>query len=262
MTRQIIPGGDGQEEPEEPQADAQPDDFQTEPMIAWERVVAGVLGAVAGGAGGAAVFVTDNQAGSAALALIGAAFLFVAVQGTPVIRLGAGSNSLELGRRRQRRAIQAAEAEREHGNFDAASGIIEGARIADPEIEELPEYRALWYEDRVAKALMGLGAKVTRLRVDQRFDMLAQTASESVAVVVKFREDGPLGSQDVAMADYVTQTATVGGVLVVTNAALSGEIEQHNASRPPGTRPVEVVTWNDDRDNRLLARTLARTARR
>ncbi|WP_406106800.1 hypothetical protein [Micromonospora globbae] len=261
MTRDDAVHDDEQEDEEVPQYAASPSDHHpAEPMIVWERITAGVAGVAAGGAGGAAVFLTDNQAGSAALALVGAAFLFVAVQGTPIIRIGAGSNSLELERRKQRlkRAVERAEKEE---NLDAAYGIIEGARIAEPEIEELPEYQALMYEDRIATALTGLGAKVTRLRVDQWFDMLAQTASGSAAVVVKFRERGPLGLKDLERADYATQRATVGGVLVVTNAPLSGEVEQYNASRAPGDRPIEAVTWNDVRDNGLLARALARTAR-
>ncbi|MBG6068914.1 hypothetical protein [Micromonospora ureilytica] len=259
MTQEDATNANEQEAEMPPHAEP-PGDNPPDPMIAWERIAAGVAGLAAGGAGGAAVFITDNQAGSAALALVGAAFLFVAVQGTPLIRIGAGSNSLELERRRQRlkRAVERAEKE---GNVDAAYGIIEGARIAEPEIEELPEYQALMYEDYLATALTGLGARVARLRVDQWFDMLAQTASGSAAVVVKYREHGPLGLKDLERADYATQRARVGGVLVVTNAPLSGEVEQYNASRSPDDRPIEAVTWNDARDNGLLARALARTAR-
>jgi hypothetical protein len=57
-------------------------------MRTWERLLAGIVGAAAGAAGTYTVFETSNQAGSAALIVVGAAFLLVGVQGTRLIRLG------------------------------------------------------------------------------------------------------------------------------------------------------------------------------
>ncbi len=62
------------------------------------RLAAGVLGLVAAGAGIAAVFTTTNELGTAALLLVGGAFLICATFGLVPTRLRIGENEMTVGR--------------------------------------------------------------------------------------------------------------------------------------------------------------------
>lgn len=55
------------------------------PLSQKQRVAATVVGAVLVAAGGVSVFLADNQAGSVALLLVGAAFLLIALSGMPML---------------------------------------------------------------------------------------------------------------------------------------------------------------------------------
>src|SRR6516162_7951910 len=57
--------------------------------------------------GGYAVFEKSNQAGTAMLLILAAIFLLIGVQGTPLIKFGSSSGSVELERRRRRKVQEA-----------------------------------------------------------------------------------------------------------------------------------------------------------
>ncbi|MFF0720458.1 hypothetical protein [Micromonospora sp. NPDC003816] len=78
-------------------------------------------------------------------------------------------------------------------------------------------------------------------------------------VEVKHRLSGALGTSEVMSAkSQLDRISEDNACLLVTNAPLSDEVRQHNASNPELAQGIEVVTWNDDRDDGLLARALMR----
>src|SRR6266702_5760117 len=100
-----------------------------EPLVKWERICALAIGAICGGAGGYAVFEKSNQAGTAMLLILAAIFLLIGVQGTPLIRFGSSSGSVELERRRRRKVQEALEQANEENNAEKAEGIVEGVKL-------------------------------------------------------------------------------------------------------------------------------------
>jgi hypothetical protein len=237
----------------------EPEDLP-EPMQAWERLVVVLLGVAASGIGCYAVFKTSNQAGTAVLLVIGAAFVLIGIQGTPLIKLGSGANNVELERRR-RRVEQVAEQAREEGDPDLARDIVEAASILDPSIVPAPQVLGAIYVDQVRHALLRAGARVIDAsRTDAGVDMIAETSTGAVAVVIKYRRRSPLTRQyvDTVVSNWKPNRTV--GLLLVTNAPMSGDLNESNAkveNRPP----VEIVTWNDERDDGILVRSLRRLTR-
>jgi hypothetical protein len=237
----------------------EPEDLP-EPMRPWERLVVVLLGVTAGGIGCYAVFNSSNQAGTAVLLVIGAAFVLIGIQGTPLIRFGTGANNVELERRRRRVEREAQQA-REEGDPDLARDIVETASILDPGIVPAPEVLGAIYKDQVRHALLRAGARVRdRSHIGTGVDMIAETSKGAVAVVVRYRRRSPLTLQYVNQAISNWKPEGTAGLLVITNAPLSGAVRELNATvehRPA----VEIITWNDEQDDGILIQALERLAR-
>src|SRR4051812_18002065 len=101
------------EDPPKDEAKVAPPDPEDEhePMEFWERFGSVAIGVVLLEAGLFAVFISDNQAGTAVLLVAAAAFLLIGIQGTPLLKFG--NNTVELARRRKRVAIAIEVAKRE-----------------------------------------------------------------------------------------------------------------------------------------------------
>ncbi|MGW4678378.1 hypothetical protein ACWEOS_07935 [Micromonospora taraxaci] len=231
------------------------DQFEAVPLGRWERLGASALGLVAAGGGGWAVFATDNQAGSAVLVIIGAAFLLMGLQGTPLIRVGSADSGVELERRR-RRVEKAMEQARHEESPEIAAGIVEAASIIEPRIFQSPRYRSELYTSKVALAfqIAVADATVERHSLDYGPDLTVRTGMGGANVEVKYRERGPLRMQDVRKLERYSEGSR--GLLIVTNAPLSPEVEAHNADE--ANRHVEVVTWKGEEDAGILVRALMR----
>src|SRR5262245_55582489 len=63
-----------------------------------EWVAAGAIGCISATAGALAVFRTDNEVGTGALLLVGAAFLLMATFGLVPVRFKVGDKEMEVGR--------------------------------------------------------------------------------------------------------------------------------------------------------------------
>ena len=114
--------------------DSTSDSDPPEPLVRWERICALIVGGVCGGAGGYAVFEKSNQAGTAMLLILAAIFLLIGVQGTPLIRFGSNSGSVELERRRRRKVQQALAQASEESSTEKAEGIVEGVKLVAPDL--------------------------------------------------------------------------------------------------------------------------------
>ncbi|MEU8663569.1 hypothetical protein, partial [Actinoplanes philippinensis] len=102
-----------------------------DPLPSWARTVAFILGLGGLGAGGYGVFVSDNQAGTALLLIVGAVLALLGIQGTPIRRFGSGDHSFELRDIARKAARESAEASSE-GLTERASALAEVARSIDP----------------------------------------------------------------------------------------------------------------------------------
>jgi hypothetical protein len=241
---------------DEPPVEPTDDDSIVEAMKRWERWVAIVFGLLLAGAGVWAVFKSSNQAGSAVLLLMGAAFLLIGVQGTPLIKIGGSTANLELERRRRRlqKAIEEAHSE---ANPDVAQGMIQAATIIDPQLAPSPRAQAGLYEDRVGAALQGIFEDVKREPTSDRYDFAVKTPMGQTAVEVKYKRVGPFRVSDVANIVRRHRGKT-NKLVIVTNAPLSEEVRTINSDGTYDGVSVEVVTWNDAGDDNLLHRAVLR----
>ncbi|QKV77086.1 hypothetical protein [Amycolatopsis sp. Hca4] len=122
-------------------------------MTGWERALACLFGFGIAGAGGVAVFVSSNQAGTTSLVLIGAVFLLIGIQGTPIAK--ATKDSIEL---RARRVAKKAKELAKEGRADDAEGFIEGAIVAEPrllKVEQVSRMGRDLFELSVEHVMMG-----------------------------------------------------------------------------------------------------------
>lgn len=249
----------------EPTGDTAPPSEDREPgdrLPMGARIAATVFGLTGTGAGGWAVFSTDNQAGTATLLLIGAVLLLIGVQGTPLRRLGHGDSSIDLAAVRQRAARVVERAVREQPP-DVAAAVADAVETITPQIGPPLE---IAYEDAVIEAIRRVGGSIDpthRLGSgDKGVDARVTVGHGKVNVQIKLRRRGSLGARDIQYAaDRAEASGFDGGFLLVTNAPLSDDARAYNAAISPTEGGVEAITWNDTRDDGLLTRALARNAR-
>jgi hypothetical protein len=225
----------------------------SDPLVKWERICALAIGVICGGAGGYAAFERSNQAGTAMLLILAAIFLLIGVQGTPLIRFGSSSGSVELERRRRRKVQDALEQANEENNIEKIQGIVEGVKLVAPDLvpSSYNDYKA--YEDNVTRALSWMGYEVSQevpvrqLRVDLKITKDGQTI---YAELKNYR--GPVPAQAV---HQVIGMATVlsAPVLLVASSQLA-----NSARALIGHNGVDFAQWRDEQDNRELRAALER----
>jgi hypothetical protein len=81
------------------------------------------------------------------LLILAAIFLLIGIQGTPLIKFGSNSGSLELERRRRKRVEQALKQASEENSAEKAEGIVEGVKLVAPDLERYskPKIAAVTY---------------------------------------------------------------------------------------------------------------------
>jgi hypothetical protein len=252
------------ETPHDPQhgSQARPDDL-SDPLDPWARAVALGLGIAASGFGCYAVFASNNQAGTALLLAVGVILLLLGIQGTPLRSIGGGEYKVELARLR-RRVVEAAGQAARQESPEVAAAVADALTVIDPGLVLGPPAGAL-YEQAVLQAFRRTGASVDPTHRaglgDRGVDVRAQVAGGGkVNVQVVYRRRGAFGSRDIATSSAFHASGFDGGFLLVTNAPLSAEALQHNSALTHERQGPEVVTWNDERDDDLLARALVRNA--
>lgn len=92
------------------------------------RVLAAVVGAAGLVAGGVAVFVTDNGAGSGALLAVGTLFLLVAAFGSRIVKLKGAGVEVELAKEAAKLEVQARQA-RQRGDEGTAEELTAQADV-------------------------------------------------------------------------------------------------------------------------------------
>ena len=138
-------------------------------------------------------------------------------------------------------------------------------RYNETDRESLPTPRFHVYEDDVMSALRRLNLSVEREPRQGPIDATVANPDQpgkQANVIVKYRREGPFTTGDLRAVGQQLEFAPVrGGILVVTNAGLTDEVERQISGTPVGPRYYSVVTWNDERDDSHLAEAITRTAR-
>jgi len=248
----------------------------------WERWLAGLFGATGTGVGGIGIFLSDNQAGTTAILLLGAIFVLIAIQGTPL--RSASRESIELSERQVVDLVaEKAENELEEDEPERARATIEGASAVRPDIEKDPRLLQLTakalkrevvraIERAVVKAVGATNRIVTTQRPGKfagaEFDALIEVGQKGdyggadsphkrvvveVSIAVSGRVFGTkkLG-HDLAKFALVADEAAL---LLVSNQPLSElgreVLDKYMEQRQ---RKVRFVVWRDDEDDPLLTR--------
>lgn len=233
-----------------------------EPLRTWERTASLLIGVVFGGLAILALFDTANQAGTAALVVVAAAFLLIGIQGTALIRLGGGSASVELERKQAAVAQRVSEvAERDP---QLALGIIEGATIAEPRIGPgAGAFLAKTYKDNVRRAVERV--KPENMAVSTAaapIDYMVASPSAAILVSVVYRRSSIVQQTDLAPLVSGRQLEGAGGGLVIANRPSDASVTDYVAAAARQGIAIDFVTWNGTDDDRLLSEALARLAAR
>jgi hypothetical protein len=228
-----------------------------EPLVKWERICALAIGAICGGAGGYAAFEKSNQAGTAMLLILAAIFLLIGIQGTPLIKFGTSSGSVELERRRRRKVQEALDQANEENNAEKAEGIVEGVKLVAPDLvpRSFNVYRE--YEDSVARALSRMGYEVLReVPVGQlRTDLKITKNGRAIYAELKYYQR-PVPSQ------VVHQVIGMASILSAPVLLIASSELTKSAVSLIGHNDVEFVQWHDEADNPELRASVERLFKR
>ena len=253
-----------------------PHDAPAHGLSVRERWSASLIGLTGIGAGGVGVFLSDNQAGTTAILLLGAVFLLMGVQGTAIIK--AGKESVELERRSQARKLtDRAEELVEEKKPDAAAELVEAAKAVDPSLKHDANLRHLSgeiYERQVLDAIQRTvqtisasapagGGQQLSLIVDppirglsgrvNRLDALVSASGDPqriVGIEIKNTARSNLADQVVYQALELFREADVPGI-VVSNRTPGLVISDYNRGPWSGI-DYDFVLWRDERDDPML----------
>ena len=253
-----------EEPPTAPPAAASPSPAALPPprdLITGERVGAGIVGGVGVVSGGLGVFLSDNQAGTAVILLLGAVFLIMSIQGTAILKITkeGGDFAARDARRRGRELLDRAEDAVVEGEADEAVALVEEAKEVAPGLSRDMQLR------RVADSAyeLQLFDAIDRV-IHERFDdrLVLET---SYWVDGRYRADGVIYPKDNPARKIIIEVASSGHqladlfghqvkgeelpfpLLVVTRSLRSrpDRIERLNTVRRGKLR---VVTWDGPAD--------------
>jgi hypothetical protein len=205
-----------------------------------ERTIATVLGILIASAGVAATFVSENQAGTVAIIVVGGALLLIGIQGTPLIRVGGETASVELERRRRKDIDLIAQVAVEQGAKEAVELADNLARI-DPTISQSPAVRALEYQRTVLRVLLSRSTPLPMNASEAIFDAYVETPNLTrMAIETKYVARGSLGLAQVTPSLLRLPGSQAQKYLLVTNGRPTQDLAVLLKNRPE----VRLITWN------------------
>jgi hypothetical protein len=205
-----------------------------------QRLVAATVAVVAGAAGGVAVFVTDNGAGSVALMGSGVLFGLMALNGRPLVSAKVGDSEVVFAKALTRSLTRRTNEASPEVAAEIAGALVEaGAQARQPLVNWA---RGHLYEQAVAEALRDIAQDV-----GLKFRDLTGVAHSGADFQLE-RDDGLI---DVQVKRLVALHTTLPGsgrrhLLIIAQEAHRGAIELLERQ---GAR---VVTWVDPQDNDAL----------
>ena len=246
-----------------------------------ERWLAGLIGLAGVSVGGVGIFLSDNQAGTTAILLLGAVFLLMGVQGTAITK--AGKDSVELERRREARKVlseaveaveqeepeQAAELVREAKSIDPSLASDPGVRYLNSQIYEREVYDAI---RRQVGQLLGEGqldasdvdfdpnVRYSDRQVDALITLRGGERTQQIAIEIKRTSTSP-SNWSRRIREGVSQLRLIGlpGLLIVD--ALPSSQSSTLVGRLSSEEPaIELVRWRDSRDDMQLRAAVVRVS--
>ncbi|TDD44478.1 hypothetical protein E1263_40655 [Kribbella antibiotica] len=235
------------------------------------RIACGVVGTVAGAAGGIGSFVPDSNSGGVPVLLAGAAlFGYLAISGQRITLLKLGDNEARLSR-----AFRAAgRALRDPDVPEQTKAEI--AEDLEPISSKLPTQTrqsvdqvltdrddALNYERAVKGALESMfSEQYTGEMINKReqFDALLQSGDASLVVEIKHLRGNPsrIGKMIVQeLAWQLTTVPTFTAGLLITNQPITQRLAELLEQAAPRYR-MEAVTWRGAEDDNALRASVSR----
>lgn len=245
-----------------------PYDAQRGMLKKSERWMAGVTGAIFGGAGGAAVFVSDNQAGSVALLLLAAVLLLMGYQGTALTRFGSGEHTVDFERRQLGMELRQYAAVADDPN-DAVV-YAEVAEIVAPSATGNLLVDGLRFEAMFLEAVDRLGYSYRRPSGGfsaHHMDALVDVNGIGIAVELRMGRR-PLGHNEVKKsATRLLSYASVDNspALLVVDRVVNADVvprvlDALALDEAPGER-FGIVVWSGPEDDEALRAMLLQVAR-
>lgn len=225
-----------------------------------ERWLSGLLGVTLGIGGVGAVFLSSNQAGTAALVIVSGILLFLAATGTPIKRAKYGDKEIEFARRRIGKAL--AEAVKDEPE-EIAERTAEALDVVDPLAAQqirmsnnFAQITAQTYERRVKAAILNLlsdDESLEEVRRDGPIDFMLYREDRAIPIEIKFR----FPSRRIALRDayeilgHVSTSKIFDKYILVSNVPIMSAA----ATLLDGTK-VKFVLWTGSGDDDALARAL------
>lgn len=217
----------------------------------WERPAAGIAGSGLVGAGVVAVFVSQNQAGSATLLAIGGLFLLMALSGRTIESVRIGDWELTMSELRRQAAEQA-----RSGMTEQAQATLGILKKLNPAADRDPEVHAVEmsvFENHVLDAVEHArteGEQVERYPNGGLGEPLAVLAAQPdgtrVGVFAAYALDES-GHIDAASSDSFIRRAReldCAGYLFVNGTLHQTDLDRlADGIQRDGGQPVDVETW-------------------
>lgn len=215
----------------------------------WERSCALILGSVSLGAGSAAVFISDNGAGTSVLLIVAAAMLLIGIQGTPLIRVGGDAASFELARRRSEaeHIIRTAELD----NLETARDVIEAVAKIEPsvQVQATVAARQIYHEEVIAAVQRVVQPRALTLVRDDVVDAVfsLDSGDDPMDLVIEYATGNPSVGFLRELSREISPRR-----LIVTNINLSEGLVRHFPEL------AAVTTWQGPEDDVNLTEAVGR----
>ena len=215
-----------------------------------------LLGSLAMGGGAAAVYISKNTLGTAALLTIGAVFCFVGFTGIPIVRVAVGNVAVDLAQIAQR----AMDSPNPDVKLEMATIVLDSALPESNSIRRQAEVvnESLGYEAQVfaAFARVGGSVKVQVREGDLRIDAVVRSQDKRIGVEVKFATHaGSVGIRQAITQAMFLLSGQFGrdldGIIVVVNQT-STEVESPSYTHDR----LRVVLWTSPKDDAKLKNAL------
>lgn len=255
------------------------EDIHDDGLSRAERISAAVVGAAGAGFGGAGIFLSDHQPGTMLIFVFGAVFLFMAIQGTPVLIINKDGAQLAARRRTRKLTKKAIESE----DPKEAAALVEAARTVDPSLDHEPQFNYL--SDNIANELRTYEAIRTAIQslaatgavqlpggstisfnpdrdpvTKQQHDALLTLPGKGTLIIeIKHirsnaRNRGATTILD-RMIEYLKHDENSTALLVIN---VQPEVLRKAIEGTPFERRIEIIKWTNEADNVDLASAMRR----
>ncbi|MFF6803536.1 hypothetical protein [Streptomyces sp. NPDC012616] len=232
---------------------------EDDPLPRWARICAGIVGISLTGAGGVAVFKTDNQAGCVTLILAGTVFLLMAFGGAPLHSLGYGEANLRFARKRRDQAVRHAIESTPEQAPEVLSELeaVTSPTRPDATLSALTEHV---YDNAIAHRISNFlppGASLQRAVPigprGRRADFVIETESRpNLVIEARYTKHGNPATADMLEQAMAYSEVSGAPVLVVSNTRLTAGARNYLRRLKDSGESIRFVQWIDDGDNEEL----------